>query len=480
MDRSVDAIDVIGAAQELCTLGRQQQPQHYMTTLAQRFEIASAIPGTGRRALFVALAAETGRRVLALDARQLDRDRARAQHQLRAFARECTLGDRLPLICNIDVLKTESEDRFEWIARELDPRMHGLILATCGLTTPSTRWRRPLHIVALGRPTSEQRRRHWIEVTRGLAVDATSLARRFAFAPALVQRIADQLGARVRFGTLDDAAVSATTRAVIEDRLSGYATRMNVTQNWDDLVLPPEQTELVAELVARIRQRDRVYEEWGFGNKLGKGLGVAALFSGPPGTGKTMVASLLASDLGLELYQVDLGKIVSKYIGETEKNLAALFDAAEASCALLLFDEADSLFGKRTDVKSSNDRHANLETNYLLQRLESYSGVCFLTTNHEANIDHAFMRRLSMHLKFEMPEIEERERLWAAMIPASAPRERNIDFRRLATRYVMSGGYIRNAALRAAFIASESNKQLSDIILDAAARREYEAMGKIA
>lgn len=193
-----------------------------------------------------------------------------------------------------------------------------------------------------------------------------------------------------------------------------------------------------------------------------------------------MVASLLASELGLELYQVDLGKVISKYIGETEKNLAALFDAAEASCALLLFDEADSLFGKRTEVKSSNDRYANLETNYLLQRLESFSGICVLTTNHETSVDEAFLRRLSMHLRFDMPEVEERERLWAAMIPAAAPIDADINYNRLATRYVMSGGYIRNAALRAAFIAYDSKDRITATILETAARREYEAMGMIA
>jgi hypothetical protein len=416
--------------------------------------------------------------VVCFDARQLNRERA--QQQIRALARECTLGDYLLLIANIEILKTEHEDGFEWLARELEPRIPGLILATCGLRTPTMRWKRPIHIVAFGRPTAEQRRRHWLVVSRGLNIDeivpdALHQRGREREPPSERARVA-----RAQHGTLDEVAVSATIRAVIEDRLSGYATRIDVTQRWNDLVLPADQLDLVVELFSRIGHRDHVYENWGFANKVGKGLGVAALFSGPPGTGKTMVASLLASELGLELYQVDLGKVVSKYIGETEKNLAALFDAAEASCALLLFDEADSLFGKRTDVKSSNDRYANLETNYLLQRLESYSGVCFLTSNHESNIDEAFLRRLSMHVRFDMPELEQRERLWKSMIPASAPVERSIDFRRLAIRYVMSGGHIRNAVLRAAFIAIESGAIISEEILDMAARREYEAMGKIA
>jgi SpoVK/Ycf46/Vps4 family AAA+-type ATPase len=253
-----------------------------------------------------------------------------------------------------------------------------------------------------------------------------------------------------------------------------------VTQSWADLVLPNEQVDTITELLARVRERRRVYEDWGFADKVGKGLGVSALFSGPPGTGKTMVASLIARDLGLELYRVDLANIVSKWIGETEKHLAALFDAAESGHAILLFDEADSLFGKRTDVQSSNDRYANLETNYLLQRLESFSGICLLTTNHESAVDPAFLRRLSLHLRFDVPDDDEREHLWRAMLPSAAPIATEIDFTGLARRYAMTGGYIRNAALRAAFFAADRQGIIANADLDRAARLEYEAMGKIA
>jgi SpoVK/Ycf46/Vps4 family AAA+-type ATPase len=267
--------------------------------------------------------------------------------------------------------------------------------------------------------------------------------------------------------------------ARLDDRLGNFAKRVNVTQTWDDLVLPQDQLDAVTELVARIRQRRTVYEQWGFAAKVGKGLGVSALFSGPPGTGKTMVAALIARELGLELYQVDMGKVVSKWIGETERNLGELFDAAEAGHAILLFDEADSLFGKRTEVKSSNDRYANLETNYLLQRLESFTGICVLTSNHEANIDPAFQRRLSLHLRFEVPDIDERAQLWRAMLPSAAPVEALLDFTRLAKRFAMTGGYIRNAALRAAFLAADEGSSITAAHLERAAQLEYEGMGKI-
>jgi SpoVK/Ycf46/Vps4 family AAA+-type ATPase len=274
--------------------------------------------------------------------------------------------------------------------------------------------------------------------------------------------------------------IYAGVRAVLDDKLGDYARRVEVTQTWDDLVLPEDQMEQVQYLIARIRQRRTVYEQWGFAAKIGKGLGTSALFSGPPGTGKTMVAALIAKELGIELYQVDMAKITSKYIGETERNLAALFDAAEAGHAILLFDEADSLFGKRTEVKSSNDRYANLETNYLLQRLESFTGICLLTSNHESNIDPAFQRRLSLHVRFELPEAEERAALWQATLPAAAPVAEGVDFMKLAKKYEMSGGYIRNAALRAAFLAADEGSDITAAHLERAAKLEYEGMGKIA
>jgi SpoVK/Ycf46/Vps4 family AAA+-type ATPase len=274
--------------------------------------------------------------------------------------------------------------------------------------------------------------------------------------------------------------VSVGIKTVLDHRLAGLATRVTVTQKWEDLVLPEDQTLAVVELLARIRARRRVYEDWGFADKLGKGLGVTALFSGPPGTGKSMCAGLIAKDLGTEIYQVDLGKIVSKWIGETEKNLAALFDAAEAGHAVLLFDEADSLFGKRTAVTSSNDRYANQETNYLLQRIETFAGICILTTNHDPAIDEAFRRRIAVHVRFPMPDEDEREKLWRAMLPPAAPVDDELELGGLARKYMMGGGNIRNAVLRAAFLAADANEKIGNYHLRHAAQLEYEGMGRLA
>jgi SpoVK/Ycf46/Vps4 family AAA+-type ATPase len=192
-----------------------------------------------------------------------------------------------------------------------------------------------------------------------------------------------------------------------------------------------------------------------------------------------MAAGLIAKDLGLPLHQVDLSQIESKWLGETEKNLALVFDAAEACHAVLLFDEADALFARRTSVQTSNDRHANQAVNYLLQRIERFTGVCILTTNHDTAIDDAFRRRLAVHLRFEIPDATQRERLWHAVLPASADVAGEIDFASLARRFQMAGGNIRNAVVRAAFLAADQDEAISHDHVELAARLEYEAMGRL-
>ena len=438
--------------------------------------VAQGVHGLGRRTLLAAAAVEPGHRVLDIDARRLAKDATTMTAQLRAIARECRLLGRVPLIANLE----GDEERIELIGSELVANVEGLVLVTTSVQRPRIDWGRPVIVIEMPQPTSKQRAMLWKKALGEVGeADVEHLATHYPLAPGWIARAAEAAKARARGRGLEAEDVHAGIRAVLDDRLGQYAKRVTVTQTWDDLVLPQEQVDSITELMARIRERRRVYEDWGFAAKVGKGLGVSALFSGPPGTGKTMVAALIARDLGLELYQVDLGKVVSKYIGETEKNLAALFDAAEAGHAVLLFDEADALFGKRTEVKSSNDRYANLETNYLLQRLETFTGICLLTSNHETNIDPAFMRRFSMHLRFELPDVDERAQLWRAMLPKAAPVAAGIDVENLARRYAMSGGYIRNAALRAAFLAANDDSAITTALLERAARSEYEGMGKI-
>jgi SpoVK/Ycf46/Vps4 family AAA+-type ATPase len=208
------------------------------------------------------------------------------------------------------------------------------------------------------------------------------------------------------------------------------------------------------------------------------GRGITALFQGPPGTGKTMVAGALASELGIELYRVDLSRVMSKWIGETERNLGAVFSAAEESQAIILFDEADSLFGKRTEVRSSNDRFANLEVNYLLQRLDSFYGIAILTTNLGTSIDPAFKRRLAFRVHFPIPDEEQREQLWRAHLPPTLPAA-GLDLADLARRYPLTGGSVRNCVMRAAFLAAGEGATLSQEHLLRAVRLEYRAAGKL-
>ena len=433
--------------------------------------------GIGRRSLLFAAARVVQRRLLALDGRLLAPERARARRQLEIAAREARLFARTPLLLHLDALGPAGDvpDRLDLV----EHAFAGTAVATAARPV-ARRWRIPTTTIELPALTGAQRARLWSRALPAASQgDAELLATMYPLAPALISAAGATALRTAGELPVQPDHVEAGIRAVLDDRLAGLATRITVTQTWDDVILNEDQTVAMLELLARVRKRHTVYEQWGFADKLGRGLGVSALFSGPPGTGKTMCAGLIARDLRTEVYQVDLSKVVSKWIGETEKNLAAVFDAAEAGHAVLLFDEADALFGKRTEVKSSNDRHANQEVNFLLQRLESYAGICVLTTNHETAIDEAFRRRLSVHVRFAMPDLEERRRLWRAMLPSRAPRAPELGLDSLAETFAMSGGYIRNAALRAAFMAADEEAPIGPHHLRRAAQLEYEAMGKL-
>lgn len=259
-------------------------------------------------------------------------------------------------------------------------------------------------------------------------------------------------------------------------RLDELAERIEPRATLDDLVLPAHQLAILAELGAQAQHRITVYERWGFEKKSTRGLGINALFSGPSGTGKTMAAEVLAGQLGLDLYRIDLSQVVSKYIGETEKNLRRVFDAADVSGCVLLFDEADALFGKRSEVKDSHDRYANIEVGYLLQRMEAYRGIAILTTNAKDAIDAAFMRRLRFTVHFLFPDVAMRLAIWKRAFPAETPVEA-LDTPMLA-RMSISGGNIRNIALGAAFLAAERGEPIRMGHVLRAARREYEKLGR--
>lgn len=262
-----------------------------------------------------------------------------------------------------------------------------------------------------------------------------------------------------------------TCRAQARPRLDDLAQPIHSSASWDDLVLPERERQVLRDIAAHVRQRAKVYRDWGFAGKSGRGLGISALFAGSSGTGKTMAAEVLAVELRLDLYRIDLSSVVSKYIGETEKNLRRVFDAAEGGAAILLFDEADALFGKRSEVKDSHDRYANMEVSYLLQRMEAYQGLAILTTNLRNSLDTAFMRRLRFVVQFPFPDATQRAEIWNRVFPKQTPTE-GLNMRRLAQLNV-AGGNIRNIALNAAFQAADAGEPVGMKHVLYAARTEY-------
>jgi hypothetical protein len=265
-------------------------------------------------------------------------------------------------------------------------------------------------------------------------------------------------------------------RAQARPRLDDLAQRLEPSVSWDDLVLPEPQLQVLREVVLHVRHRTRVYETWGFAGKGARGLGISALFAGASGTGKTLAAEVLANELRLDLYRIDLSQVVSKYIGETERNLRRVFDAAEEGGAVLLFDEADALFGKRSEVKDSHDRYANIEISYLLQRMEAYRGLAILTTNLKSALDPAFLRRLRFVIQFPFPDVGQRAEIWRRIFPARTPTE-DLDVAKLA-RLNVAGGNIHNIALNAAFLAADAGEPVRMSHLLRAARGEYAKLEK--
>jgi len=272
--------------------------------------------------------------------------------------------------------------------------------------------------------------------------------------------------------------LSAACRAQSSPKLGTLARKIEPKYTWSEIVLPPENTAQLKEMCQQARYRHLVYGEWGFDRKLSLGKGLNALFSGPPGTGKTMAAEVIANELELDLYRIDLSQVVSKYIGETEKNLHQIFLEAQAGHAILFFDEADALFGKRSEVKDAHDRYANIEIGYLLQKMEEYEGVAILATNLRQHIDDAFLRRMNFVVEFPFPDVEYRRRIWQVVFPEAAPLSDKVDFDLLAREIKLAGGNIKNIALRAAFYAAANGGTIATLHLWQAACREYQKLGR--
>lgn len=309
------------------------------------------------------------------------------------------------------------------------------------------------------------------------------IARRYQLALEQIQQAAAEARRRAQLSRrprIDLSDLDRACRAHFAHQLSEVAQLVPPTPfKFDQLILPDREKEKFEEILLYAHEHDAIYSEWGFGRKFPYGRGLSVLFYGPPGTGKTMGAMIIANVLGLDLYRVDLSRIMSRYVGETEKNLARVFDEAERGRVMLLFDEADSLFTKRTEVKSSVDRYANLEVAYLLQRMENFEGVTVLTTNVEANLDDAFKRRIRYRIYFPMPDPPTRARLWRALIPDDAPLREGIPFKLLGRHYELSGGHIKQAVLRAGFYARRDRDSIGLRHLVEAAKAECREIGML-
>jgi len=337
-------------------------------------------------------------------------------------------------------------------------------------------------------PSANSRRTLWKraleEASVASDVEISTLASTFQFtADQIRTAVAGALTlASWRAGRPNEIDVSDLQKACRNQsttKLSSLAQKIEPRYTWDDIVLPDDQLAQLREICIHARHRDVVYGDWGFDRKLSLGRGLNVLFSGPAGTGKTMAAEIIASDLGLDLYKIDLSQVVSKYIGETEKNLNHVFLEAKTSYAILFFDEADSLFGKRSEVKDAHDRYANIEIGFLLQKMEEYDGIAILATNLRQNLDEAFVRRLQVIVDFPFPTETYRKLIWDVIFPCESPIASDVDFALLAREITLAGGSIKNIALAAASLAAEDGESIRMPHLVRASRREYQKLGRL-
>jgi hypothetical protein len=433
--------------------------------------------GSGRRTVLSALARRANRKLVVVDAALLPAAPALVD-ALRGELEAACLGGYLACVVNLDRVPTDPPGAADQL-RELF-RSHPAPVAFC-LPPEAQPPLDPGYLVFDLPPLAEDERLGFWRAAlarAGLRVrDVEQLAARYRIGPGLIERAV----AAVEPGAGDATpALERVIRQGLASKLGTIASRVSRLASWSTVVLADEVAASVRELIGRIAHRRQVYEGWGFDEVMTTSRGLTALFQGGPGTGKTMIAGIIARELGLDLYRVDLSRVLSKWVGETERNLAEVFDAAEDGQAIILFDEADALFARRSKGETSGDRFANVVVNYLLQRLDSFSGIAFLTTNFGGAIDPAFRRRLSYNLVFPFPDAAMREKLWRVHLPADLPVAGELDLPRLARRYSMSGGAIRNATLRAAFLAAREGAALRQEHLVEAVELEYRDVGKLA
>jgi hypothetical protein len=431
---------------------------------------------TARQSIAGKVAAAIGLRLFELPAELIPVGPSDLDGLVRLWERHAVLGAGALLVA-CDGLEINDTQRAGATARFIEQAGTALIVSA------RERWRvrsRPTVTLDVPWPGMGEQRSMWRDVlgpdAAGGGGQVDRLVGQFRLSAAAIRAAADE----TRQGGPDardfDSRLWAACRVQARPAMEGVAQRVDTAADWEDLVLPERQRRMLGAIVLHVRWRARVYEEWGFAAKGARGLGISALFAGASGTGKTLAAEVLANRLRLDLYRIDLSQVVSKYIGETEKNLGRVFDAAEDGGAVLLFDEADALFGKRSDVKDSHDRYANIEVSYLLQRMEAYRGLAILTTNLKSALDQAFMRRIRFVVEFPYPDDGQRAEIWRRVFPEATPLG-DLDWAKLA-RLNLAGGNIRNIALHSAFLAADSDEPVSMAHLLDATRNEYTKLEK--
>ncbi|MDN3354875.1 ATP-binding protein [Actinomadura sp. DC4] len=434
-------------------------------------------PAGGRRAAAEALAAAWGRPLLNVDLNRTDS----ADTLVRLAVREAALRDAVLGLTSFEAAGDVGSAARHRVLATLAGHPGPVVMA--GATEWVPEHETPLAVVsvAVDVPAAPVRRRLWQEAAERAGVALPAEAR-------------DALAARFRLGAEQIAAVvravpagseslyqvlAEAARSQAGTSLGRLAQRVPCRHEWSDLVLPAGELAQLHDLADSVDRRETVLDTWGFARHAQAGGGITALFSGPSGTGKTLAAGLIARRLGYDLYRVDLARVVSKYIGETEKNLDAVFTAARDAGVVLLFDEADALFGKRSAVQDAHDRYANLEVAYLLQKMEEFDGVAVLATNLRDNLDPAFMRRLTFVVSFPFPDVASRRSIWQRLWPEAAPLAGDVDLDALATELMLPGGHLRNIALAAAHMAAGRGDTIGMADVLAAARREYAKLGKM-
>jgi len=422
-------------------------------------------PEVGSKQLVADRAAQTvGLQLYRLVADALPAQAVEIDNLTRLWERESTL---LPILLYLDAQEVDAHDA-QMTFRRLVTRCRTPLLIAVREVWPDLD--RASVMLDIDRPAPAEQQQAWTTALPADGNGAARLAGQFNLNLPEIDRIARSVSTTVNGSTPFERAWDACLSRT-RPRLDALAQRIDPRATWDLLVLADAETRTLKQIAAQVAQRSKVYDEWGFRQRMNRGLGISALFAGESGTGKTMAAEVIANELRLNLYRIDLSAVVSKYIGETEKNLRKLFDAAEDGGAILFFDEADALFGKRSEVKDSHDRYANIEINYLLQRVEAYHGLAILATNMKSALDQAFMRRLRFIVGFAFPGPNERKRIWQRVFPAETPRE-NLDFERLA-RFNLTGGSIHNVALNAAFLAAQADLSVTMSLIFDAIRAEF-------